>query len=252
MFAALVFCITAFLADSGLNQALRFPESGDTSNYVKLNPDFSRVKTSVSICSWIKQSLDSRKKHYWFSYAVPRKFNQLVIGDWERHFVVDVPIMLKGVVTLKNEWYHYCLTWSSSTGMDFYINGVLVKSQRITGSSIGSGGILVLGQEQDSFGGGFDQNQAFGGEIHLLNVFSRKLRVEEVAAIYFDGRCSRLPSSLVHDVVVSWEEFLGAQRFGAVQDVPTECDIGGNFAKVTKLVLQEHIEDCQKLSTFLV
>merc|ERR1712176_258482 len=103
----------------------------------------------------------------------------------------------------------------------------------------GSGGTLIVGQDQDTVGGGFDVNQAFGGDLYQLNVFSRKLRVEDIAAIYYDGRCNRLASSLLHDVVVSWEDFLGATRSGAVQEVSAECDERNFLSKVTHLVLQE-------------
>lgn len=34
-------------------------------------------------------------------------------------------------------------------------------------------GLLILGQEQDSFGGGFDKFQSFSGKISQFNVFQR-------------------------------------------------------------------------------
>jgi len=241
MFVLLVLSIAAFLADSELNQALRFPEKLSISNYVKLKPDFSEVNSAVSVCSWIKRSKSrSRGWTFWFSYASPSKDNMLLIGDWELLLNGQHIAKWKNVIMVKNHWYHYCLTWSLSTKMmDFYINGVLVTSGGY-GSTIAPGGILVLGQDQDSYGGGFDVNQAFGGDMHLLNVFSRKLRAQEVAAMYFDGRCSRLPSTLMHDVVVSWEEFLGASRNGAVQVVPAECGDRRNFlGKITQLLVHE-------------
>jgi len=241
MLALLVLCIAALLADSESSKVLRFPEKLSTSNYVKLKPEFFEVNSAVSVCSWVKSS--KSRKHsmtFWFSYAAPHQTNMLLIGDWELYLNGASIVSWKNVIMVKNLWYHYCLTWSLSTKvMDFYLNGVLVQS-RSSGSTIAPGGIIVLGQDQDTYGGGFDVKQAFGGDMHLLNVFSRKLFPQEVAAMYSDGRCSRLPSTLMHDVVVSWEEFLGAQRYGAVQVVPTECGDRRNFlGKVTQLLVQE-------------
>jgi len=222
--------------DCGSNQVLRFPEELSTSDYVKLRPDFSRVKRAVSVCSWIQKST-LRENHWtaWFSYAMSHETNEFVLGDWVHILEDRNRINWKDVITVKNQWYHYCFTWSQSTKMmDFFLNGTLVKSHMASSSiAIGTGGILVLGQDQDSYGGRFDKRQAFGGDMQQLNVFSRKLSVQEVATMYFDGRCSPLPSILMNDVVVSWEEFLGAQRYGAVQQVHAECGCGQNLTGMT-------------------
>ena len=165
-----------------------------------------------------------------------------MLSDWYHNIVGNTDVMKwTDLVLLKNEWYHFCVVWSSASSlMEFHVNGVLVKSHVTTTSRLSnSGGTLVVGQDQDSLGGGFALNQAFGGEIYQLNVFSRALRIEEIAAMYYDGRCSRLASSLVHDVVVGWEEFLGATRSGAVQEVSAECDERNFLGKVTQLVMQE-------------
>ena len=98
---------------------------------------------------------------------------------------------------------------------------------------------MILGQDQDHPGGGFELGQAFGGELFRLNVFSKKLRVEDVSAMYYDGRCSRLPSTLVHDVVISWEDFLAGIKSGDVKEVSAECDESSFLSKVSMLVIQE-------------
>ena len=40
-----------------------------------------------------------------------------------------------------------------------------------TGTLINYGGIVVVGQDQDSFGGGFDPKQSWFGEVSGLNVW---------------------------------------------------------------------------------
>jgi len=250
MFAAVVFCIAGIFADSGLNKVLRFPEEVSTNNYIKMTPDFSDIGSSVSVCTWMKNlKVSTNSKRFWFSYAVPKRDNEILFAAYVEYWFKQVGYNWNPVRILKNQWYHFCFTWSAGKTMDSYLNGVLMKSQACTVTGIASGGILVLGQEQDSFGGTFDINQSFGGDLQQLNVFSRKLRLEEVASMFFDGRCSPLPSSLEPDVVLSWEEILRAQPSGDVQKVSAECrkrDERSFLGKVTKLVLQE-LDTCNEL-----
>ena len=64
----------------------------------------------------------------------------------------------------RNEWTHLCFTWESGSS-HFYINGEPVK---LDGSpptgKVPLGGTLILGQEQDSVGGGFDQGDIYAGQ----------------------------------------------------------------------------------------
>jgi len=247
MSAMLLWCIVGYLADCGIKdeaKALSFPEEVSVNNYIKLTSAIPKPLTAVSVCAWIKKSLDPRVQHMWFSYAVPSNDNEITLSDWRRNYIANIDNMeMDDVVLLKNEWYHVCLTWSASTGkMDYYVNGVLVKSKGTSASTIRSGGILILGQDQDSYGGSFDVNQAFGGDLYQVNVFSRKLLLEDIGAMYYDGRCSQLASSLVHDIVISWKDILGAHRNGAVQVTSAECNPRTDrtfLDKVTKLVLEE-------------
>ena len=45
---------------------------------------------------------------------------------------------------------------------------------------IKTNGILIIGQEQDSFGGRFDPNQSYIGELTDLNIWSRVLNANEI------------------------------------------------------------------------
>ena len=62
---------------------------------------------------------------------------------------------------------HICTSWESSTGIaEFWINGKpLVKKGLRQGYSVGANPKIVLGQEQDSYGGGFDKTQSFMRQI---------------------------------------------------------------------------------------
>ncbi|NEU35641.1 hypothetical protein GN156_33835, partial [bacterium LRH843] len=60
--------------------------------------------------------------------------------------------------------YMLSATWDGETGdLKVYVDGVqgFAANNIATGQSLNGGGTLVFGQEQDSNGGGFDQDQVF-------------------------------------------------------------------------------------------
>ena len=80
-------------------------------------------------------------------------------------------------------WHHICASWQSSSGSwKFYKDGVLKKegTNLKRGHTIRSGGTLVLGQEQDSVGGGFDADQSFQGMISNVNMWNLVLTDDQV------------------------------------------------------------------------
>ena len=83
---------------------------------------------------------------------------------------------------IRKKWYHSCVVL---TGLDE--NSVFAKVQiwsqgklqltkeftTILDPVLDGNGILILGQEQDSYGGGFDKFQSFSGQIAQFNMFTR-------------------------------------------------------------------------------
>jgi len=126
---------------------------------------------------------------------------------------------------VRNKWTHICLTWSeASLTRDLYYDGVLVGTASTpAGREIGTPGKLVLGQEQDGFGGGFDIGQAFAGELYNLNVLMTKLSEEEVKGIYDAGFCSRAEVFSSPYAALQWEEILRAERHGGVAVEDSGC-----------------------------
>ena len=70
--------------------------------------------------------------------------------------------------------------------MNVYDNGSSAYSSTSLsdGNTITDGGALVIGQDQDSVGGGFSSSQSFIGTIDEIMLFSRVLAPEEVQDIY--------------------------------------------------------------------
>ena len=73
-----------------------------------------------------------------------------------------------GITADDNKWHQICVTWENSKGeWKSYKDGVFVKSgvDFKKGYTIHAEGSLVLGQEQDDVGGGFDSKQSFVGRL---------------------------------------------------------------------------------------
>merc|ERR1712226_351254 len=194
-------------------------------NYIELQPDFSEAQDELSVCSWLKTT--DLGANYWLSYATSTSYNSMVLRvDADQHFRTtgaSVRVDLVGVNLVRNVWYHHCFSWKSGEA-NFYINGVEItySGSAPTGKML-VGGNLILGQEQDSVGGGFDVNQAFRGEMYNLNIFKKKLSLEEVTAMFVSGRCADLERSLSYEVVSSWEDVLNADIQGEVTQVDSGC-----------------------------
>ena len=79
-------------------------------------------------------------------------------------------------------------------------------------------GILIIGQEQDSFGGGFDANQCYIGELTDINIWSRVLNATEISSLSKSCHGGR-------GNVKEWSDF----KAGIIGDVrvisPSACEI---------------------------
>jgi CUB/sushi domain-containing protein len=123
-------------------------------------------------------------------------------------------------------WHSICLTWSNVDGiLTVYKDNVLTDqaSGVATGKNISGGGRWVLGQDQDSVGGGFAIKDAFEGELAEVNVWGRVITKQEIAC--FSTDCQRR----MNGDVKSWTEFrTGLRREVRAVDEPscTKCKFG--------------------------
>ena len=85
-------------------------------------------------------------------------------------------------------WQHLCLTWENTRGVTkLYKDGQSteqVTNHATKNYALKAGGFLVLGQEQDSIGGGFDRNQTLHGRLASVNMWDKVLSESDIAAQY--------------------------------------------------------------------
>ena len=124
-----------------------------------------------------------------------------------------------GVTANDGKWHHICATWRNSDGQwKSYKDGAMVKTGTglKKGYTIHGGGSLVLGQEQDSVGGGFDASQSFQGMLTNVNVWSFAL---PEPAIMDMSKCCRAGEGSVY----MWSDFIYGMIGKPRLVVPSQC-----------------------------
>ncbi|KAL9979817.1 hypothetical protein ACROYT_G017534 [Oculina patagonica] len=162
--------------------ALLFPGKS-TSDYVIINNAMPSL-TAVTICVWMKTT-DTENFGTPLSYAVPGTDNELMLYDYNRGLMIEVANSYSQTPVTANDgkWHHICATWENTAGSwKMYKDGKLGGSGtgRQTGHVIPAGGALVLGQEQDSVGGSFDDKQNFIGEMTGVNIWDHVITDQEI------------------------------------------------------------------------
>ncbi|XP_055050135.2 pentraxin-4 [Misgurnus anguillicaudatus] len=201
---------------------LLFP-SASTANYVTFQKSFPTGIHELSICTWLR--VDANYVGTILSYATKNNDNTLVLYGRNSgilgviDFVIGDPSYRELSVQnlLDGRWHHLCIIWSSIEGRFWYYSDrhlISTGSKFQKGFEIPPGGSLVLGQEQDSVGGGFDVAEAFVGRLAGFALWTRTLSPGEVSGLATGRGVPRGALLSLKDV---------HQRFGNVQHVTCEC-----------------------------
>ena len=222
-----------------------------TADYVSFTPDMQPFTEAFSVCSWVRK-LREVTEATWFSYAVSGSDNELWLTDSGYNYIFtsnSANVQSQAGVTT-GVWYHYCMCWDYiSRRADIYHNGTKTGSfSTPSGRKLTSNGNLVLGQEQDTVGGGFQSHQAFGGELQKLNMFSKKLSSSEVNEMYSAGRCSDTVEKTHGDYrQLKWEDILQQTITGNVSVVDTCTDRPEYQLPIVRRQLEEANEELRKI-----
>ncbi len=162
---------------AGEATSIGFDGSGDTQVGIANNVDLMPA-SALTLEMRVSADFDQASSvSVLISYAVESNHNEMLLfangPDIRLHFnggFYYTGILKSEVFTGNNE--DISLTWDEGTGeIKTYLNGALRSTIAGPTSSLEPGGALVLGQEQDAVGGGFDPLQAFQGQITEVRVF---------------------------------------------------------------------------------
>ncbi|XP_053552099.1 C-reactive protein [Bombina bombina] len=169
-----------------------FPKATSTA-YVTLHPTLTEPLTKLTTC--LRSYTELNRHHSLLSLAVqgagkdntflifpqPPNFCSIHVGNEDNRIKTNPDTL---------DWKHTCVTWDSDTGViQLWINGKLYP-RRVSkkGFSINTQTSIILGQEQDSFGGGFDINQSFVGEITDVHMWDYVLEPLDIQKYFLNAK----------------------------------------------------------------
>uniref|UniRef100_A0AAQ5YXF0 Pentraxin 4, long n=2 Tax=Amphiprion ocellaris TaxID=80972 RepID=A0AAQ5YXF0_AMPOC len=218
-----------------VDSVLLFP-SASAENYVTFSVSLPDLP-ELSFCLWLH--VEAAHVGTVFSYATDDNDNQLVLygrsstasstpfsasssslaSSPSLDFVIGDPVYRRLPVPtlLDARWHHLCVLWSSIQGRFWHYNDrcqASLGSNFRKGWEIPGGGSVVLGQEQDYVGGGFDPAEGFVGKMAGFRVWNRVLSPAEVEGVA-EGR------GVPRGVVLDMENI--KEVHGEVQQVACEC-----------------------------
>ncbi|MDY6911529.1 MAG: LamG-like jellyroll fold domain-containing protein [Chloroflexota bacterium] len=155
-------------------------------DYVIMNPFNGFPDDEITVELWMKSS-DTTKNGTPFSYASVAHHNDFLIYNYRSTSIYRGDSNVNSGLSLNDgSWHHIAVTWKSSGGsVKLYEDGQPVYSNVLwSGTTITAGGSLVIAQEQDSIGGGFQVNQAFLGCIDEIVIYDQALSDSEILSRY--------------------------------------------------------------------
>ncbi|MCD6108574.1 MAG: hypothetical protein J7J89_03780, partial [Thermoplasmata archaeon] len=160
-------------------------------DYVDCGNDFTSISTEFTIELWMKTS-DTTNSGTPISYATTHSDNEILLYNYKSFgLYIGGSNVGTGVSANDGNWHHIVWIWKSSGGeTKLYKDGDIAYSGTLqSGYTInhGTDRRLIVGQEQDSVGGGFSSSQAFNGLIDEVRIYNRVLSWEEVNASYNNG-----------------------------------------------------------------
>ena len=140
----------------------------------------------ISISLWIKSGAANLNAGI-FSYAIEGSTNELLIGyDGVLFFRKNTHLNLSNIPSKIGEWQHIVATFDSNRAKAvLYVDGEEKFARDwVKPRPVGGEGIIIMGQDQDTFGGGLDPKQAFFGEMDDIVVMPRVLSKSEVSSLF--------------------------------------------------------------------
>ncbi|XP_030250273.1 serum amyloid P-component-like [Sparus aurata] len=176
-----------------------FPEETDTA-HVRLTTSRQNLR-AVTVC--FRSFTDLQREHSLFSLSTPSAANDFLIVKKAADGVIDILAKQNGKLFggqnyRLNAWLSICSTWDAASGLvQVWIDGK-PSSRKFTHSvNINGPIIIVLGQDQDNHGGGFDVKQSFVGMMSDVHMWDYVISPSEIQS-YTQGFVSFTPGNVLN------------------------------------------------------
>ncbi|XP_069505726.1 serum amyloid P-component-like [Ambystoma mexicanum] len=184
-------------------QVFLFP-SESIVNYVTLKQELNVPLKSFTVC--LRAFTELTREYSLLSVSSPKTDNALLLLH-SKHPERPIDINVDGQAMsfrgkLKAlERTHMCVAWDSSSGVtQLWLNGKPhIRKVMKRGATIQTPLKMILGQEQDSFGGSFDKNQSFEGEISDVHMWDHVLSPADIQQVFLNNKH-------LNGNVISWRD----------------------------------------------
>lgn len=187
----LVGLLGSFAKEDLQKKSFVFPVASNSANVV-LKDTPKQPLTSLTLC--LTYDTDLTRTYSLFSWASKKNDNEFLLykpkpNQYRLYIGGDSVIFsVPETQSMRPGGERICVSWESATGIvEFWLDGIPLPRKGLKkGYSISPEASILLGQEQDSFGGSFDVNQSFVGEISDVYMWDRVLTPNEVGQIRND------------------------------------------------------------------
>ncbi|NWW39439.1 CRP protein, partial [Panurus biarmicus] len=166
-----------------------FPQASRNA-HVQVTANLKQPLNNFTVC--LRSFTDLTRPYSLFSYATKKESNEILLfkpkpGQYE--LAVGNKLLFFTVPISLGESEHVCVSWESSTGIvGFWFNGKPWPRKGLQkGYMVGVPASILLGQDQDSFGGGFSAEQSFVGEISSVYMWDTGLSNSGVRSAMYDS-----------------------------------------------------------------
>ena len=216
------------------------------------NPELLGGATSVDVTMSLSGEAGQGQTSL-FSYASTESHNDfLIFSDGNNvKLYLDGGNVTTGITAnelLDGTEHQISVSWDSATGeANFYLDGNLEGTQTIgQGHTLGSNGVLMLGQEQDSVGSSLDAGQTFSGEYQDVSVSVNGTEVAhwDMNGISDSGTVSdsvgNFDLTVVGDVAISDKTLTTDEDSSVTIDVlANDTDADGDTLSITEIQGQD-------------
>ncbi|OCT68882.1 mucosal pentraxin [Xenopus laevis] len=174
---------SGILTQSDMSGKVFFIPQASSTSYVRLYPMMNGPFASLTVC--LKSHTSLTRDYSLFSLATETKENDFLLFQEKKNKRFSVSIGNQDLyfdIPGSSAVRSICVSWDSLTGdVVVWVNGnpsprkIFMKGYRVNANPI-----IIIGQEQDSYGGKFDAAQSFVGEISDVHMWDRVLTSQEL------------------------------------------------------------------------
>ncbi len=167
-------------------------DTGETNEYARATNFQGFPSTAITVEMAFQAAPTTQSEFVLFSYAASGETNEFTVYQKSdgtlKAYVAGSSVDLNISTDLTDGDPHtISVTWNESSGsFQVYIDGSLEASTSVSQGIGGlyNNGTFILGQEQDSVGGGFSSSQVFSGDIDFVRVFNDVRTSQEISDNY--------------------------------------------------------------------